>query len=376
MPTRRTFLKLGIGLGATALAGGYLFWLTSCFPKRGPVGLFTDTSGAAIGVVRTDQTSRRTRVYYLSRDLEIADSVAIHRACVGDAWHDTAIAGANVALPGDTNKTVPQYTTMLNLNVATQELTTWKTETAWCQAASDTYVYVGSSGYPASSICAIDRESDATVTCELNDRFVECMLFSGGSLWAASVPNQAEPSVTFAVHELSETLTPLANIEIELPGDADEAIRGITPWNICAHDGRLFVTTAAEGELGTSVAWSRICCIDLATREYRWLRLSKETGQTQTLCFMDDAMFVLQGRSRHEDPSWACKYDLEGQLIAQSGSIPTDPRQMALVDGVVYVNTMDEVYALSAETLEELGRVRLGSEDEWGDNTALFAMPN
>ena len=374
MPTRRTFVKLGLGLGAMALAGGYLYWLTSCFPKRGPVGLFTDTADAAIGVVRTADDKRRTEVFYLTRDLEIVDSVLIHRADVGNSWHDTSIAGANVALPGDTNKTVPQYTTVLNLNVATQELTTWRTETAWCTAASDAHVYAASDGLGA-TISAIDRESDATITRELADRFVNCMLFAEGSLWAASVPDRVDPSPTFTVHRFSETLAPLAEIEIELPPDADEAIQGVTPWNVCAHDGVLYVATSAEGEYGSPIAWNRLCCIDVETHEHSWLKLSKEAGQTQTLCFSDDVLFVLQGRSRHEDPSWVCKYDLDGQLVAQSENIPTDPRQMVLVDGVVYVNTMDEVYAFDADTLEELGRVRLGSEAEWGNNTALFAMP-
>lgn len=374
MPTRRTFVKLGLGLGATALAGGYLFWLTSCFPKRGPVGLFTDTAGAAIGVVRTADDKRRTEVFYLTRELEVVDSVVIHRADVGNSWHDTSIAGANVALPGDTNKAVPQYTTVLNLNVATQELTTWRTETAWCTAASDAYVYAVNNGLSA-TISAIDRESDATIARELADRFVYCMLFAEGSLWAASVPDRVDPSPSFTVHRFSETLVPLAEIEIELPPDADEAVQGVTPWNICAHDGCLFVTTSAEGEYGSPIAWNRLCCIDAETHEHSWLKLSKETGQTQTLCFANDVLIALQGKPRHDDPSWVCKYDLGGQLVAQSENIPTAPRQMVVVDGVVFVNTMDEVYALTADTLEELGRVRLGSEDEWGNNTALFAMP-
>ena len=375
MPTRRTFVKLGVGAAAAALAGGYLYWLTSCFPKRGPVGLFTDTADAVVGVVRTADDKRHTEVFYLTRELEVIDSVVIHRAIVGNSWHDTSIAGPNVALPGGTNKSVPQYTTMLNLNVATQELTTWRVDDPWCVAASDAYVFSCHNSLSA-TIRAIDRETDATVTSELPDRFVTCMLWSDGSLWAASTENLAEPSPTFTVHEFSESLAPQASIEVELPADADEAIQAITPWNICAHDGYLFVTTTAEGEFGSSIAWSRLCRIDIATHEYSWLSLSKETGQTQTLCFMDDALLVLQGKSRHEDPSWVCKYDLDGQLIAQSENIPTDPRQMVLVDGVVYVNTLREVYALDANTLEVLAHVELGSEDDGGRSTALFAMPH
>ena len=375
MPSRRTFVKLGLGAAAAGLAGCYLYWLTSCFPKRGPVGLFTDTANAVIGVVHTADDKRHTEVFYLTSELEVVDSVVIHRADVGNSRQDTSIAGVNVVLPGDTNKSVPQYTTVLNLNVATQELTTWRTETAWCTAASEAYVYSCHNGLSA-TIGAIDRETDATIARELPERFVECMLVADGSLWAASVQDSIEPSPTFTLHKFSESMVPLADIEIELPADADEAIRGIVPCNICANDGVLYVTTNAEGEYGSPIAWNRLCCIDIATHEYGWLRLSKEAGHTQTLCFMDGAILALQGRSMFDEPSWVRKYDPDGQLLAQSDSIPTDPRQMVVVDDVVYVNTLREVYALDVDTLEVLAHVELGSEDDWGNNTALFAMPH
>ena len=363
MLTRREFSKLCLGIGALGLAG----WLCGCNPKHERLGN-VDVSDAAIGVVRTRYDSKRTKVYYLTGDLEPIGSVRIDHANVGSSEADTCIAGSNVVLPMDTSKSVPEQTMLLMLDVTTQELTSWKADSPWYAAANDTRVFAGSSAVGA-AFTAFDREGKAMASYEKPDEFNEALLWYEGSLWAADV-SLSENEIT--LYEFSDDLTILGSATLGLPADADGSVAGIHVNNMTGFDGCLYLSTAAESELGMGVPWGRVCRFDIATGEYGWLTLAED--YTQTVRFADDRMVVL-----HSDPfdgvPRVCTYDKEGQLLARSEALDNRPLQMVVVGGVVYVADSDEVWALDLDTLAVLNSVVVDEQGECANNTGLFTMP-
>lgn len=370
MVSRRSFVKLGVGLGVAGLVGGYAFWLVGCFPKRELVAFGTDASNAVIGVVRESQDFGPSRVYYLSSDLEVATSVAINHAELGSSWQDTCMSGNNLVLPVDTSKTMPERTKVLSLDVTTQELTTWLADSPWCVAANDSRVFTSNNGVEV-AIAAHDRASATTATCSIPDEFNEALLWYEGSLWAANTSWPERNALT--LHQLSEDMCLLNSTVLELPVDVDEAIEGLSVKNMAAFDSCLYLATSAYGELQEDVPWGRVCCYDIATGECRWLTFAED--YVQTMRFAQDRMVVL-----HSDPFYGiprvCTYGKDGKLLARSEVLSNRPLQMVVAGDVVYVADEAEVWALDLDTLELLNTVVIDPEGECATNTGLFAMPN
>ena len=368
MLSRRAFVRLGLGLGVVGLAGTYAYWLVGCWPKRERLALGSDLSDAVIGVVRTRTDVKDTRVHYLSRDLGVVGSVSIDRANVGNGWADTCVAGSKVVLPVDLSKSVPESTKVLCLDVATQDLTTWKVGNPWCVAANDTHVFASENGLTA-AFTSIDSGSGATVSREVPNEINEALLWYDGSLWAANVSWSAGELI---LHRFSEDVGLQGSMTLGLPGDADGSVAGVHVNNMAARDGYLYLSTSGESTFGTAVPWGRICRYDIASAEYAWIETAE--GYTQTLCFAGDTFAVLHSGMSAGVPR-VCTYDRDGQLLARSEALPGRPQQMVVVGDVAYVTDDNEVRALNLDTLEVIGNVAIGDEGGYGTNTGLFAMP-
>ena len=370
MLNRRSFVKLGLGVAVVGLAGAYAFWLVGCFPKHELVGFGTDTSDAVIGIVRESQDFSPSRVYYLSSNLEVVGSVPINHSMVGSSWQDTCIAGNKLVLPVDTSKTVPERTKVLSLDVTTQELTTWLADRPWCVAANDTQVFTGTNSLSA-TFTAYTRNSAKTATFEVPNESNEALLWYDGSLWAVNI-TMPWTEDALSLYQLAEDMSLVSETKLALPADADESVASLSVKNIAAFDGCLYISTAAESELGTGIPWGRVCRYDIATGEYTWLKLAED--YTQTVRFALDKMVVL-----HSDPFYGvprvCTYDKDGQLLAKSEALSNRPLQMVVVDGVVYVADAHEVWALDLDTLEVINTVEVDAEGECANNTGLFMMP-
>ena len=371
MSTRRTFIKLGLGVAAAlaaASAGGYLYWFTCVFPKRERLSFGAPAQDAVIGVVRTDSVSHTTRVHYLSRDLSVTGSVRIARGEVGDARHDTCVSGTKLVLPAASSKSLPQYPCVLNLDLTTQELTTWRADNPQFVAASDTHIFTSD----VMRITALDVRDDTQVSFGLSDEDLQTMLWHDGSLWAVG---GALFSGELVLRQFSEALEPLRALPLEMPADADPSIKSLAPWNLVAHGESLYLTASAYGEFGGAYPWGRVCRIDAESLDCRWIALGDGQRETKTLAFADGKLFALQGRTCTEGPARLCSFDEDGRPIAQSEVTGDDPRQLAVVDGTAYLNTKDGVHALDAKTLDVRASVNLDPEGESYENTGLFAVP-
>lgn len=370
MLTRRSFVKLGLlAACSTGLSG---LSLTSCLQRRRYLADI-DVSKASFGLIRTHDSVRRTRVYYLSSELEVVGSVLIDKAGVGDSWTQPSMFGEELFLPVDGLFPEHDGNEIICLNVLTQELSTWAVELPQQAAGCDSHCFAFDNYNGSAHITSFERKNGEKSEYEIPGAMNTTLNWFDETLWASCAPITAQAETggfgNSEIYQLARNLELISKTPITPPID-DCAY---TMDNMDVHNGYGYFTAFESWGNGMR----HICRFNLRTREYEWIEL--RDAYPHAIKFTEDEMIVLHSDVHQDNPNRACLgiYSHEGSLLRRNGSLGMEtPVQLAVSDNTIAICDLDCIQTFDFNTLEPRGSVEVDPEGECYRNVALFAMPD